>query len=87
MMKPLRALLAVSIILLFSGAKTISQLYDPKAKGENPAEEITYFMKENKLFHLHNNDNCLDWDYDMLPGSCSFLGKYRGLLLVESFGL
>jgi len=40
--------------------------------GENPAEEISYLMKENKLFHLHNNDNYSDWDYDMLPGSVHF---------------
>jgi sugar phosphate isomerase/epimerase len=40
--------------------------------GENPAEEVAYLMKENKLFHLHNNDNYNDWDYDMLPGSVHF---------------
>lgn len=39
---------------------------------ENPAEEIVYLMKEKKLFHLHNNDNYADWDYDMLPGSVHF---------------
>ena len=37
--------------------------------GENPAEEICYLMKEGKLFHLHNNDNYSDWDYDLLPAS------------------
>ena len=29
-------------------------------------------MNNNKLFHLHNNDNYADWDYDMLPGSVHF---------------
>jgi sugar phosphate isomerase/epimerase len=40
--------------------------------GENPAEEINYLIKENKLFHLHSNDNYSDWDYDMLPGTVHF---------------
>ena len=40
--------------------------------GENPAEEICYLIKEKKLFHIHNNDNYRDWDYDMLPGSVHF---------------
>jgi len=40
--------------------------------GENPAEEAVYLMNENRLVHLHSNDNYGDWDYDMIPGSVHF---------------
>lgn len=40
--------------------------------GENPAEEASLLMRENKLFHLHSNDNYGDWDYDMVPASVHF---------------
>ena len=39
---------------------------------ENPAEEAVYLMRENRLVHLHSNDNYGDWDYDMIPGSVHF---------------
>jgi len=39
---------------------------------ENPAEEAVYLMNENRLVHLHSNDNYADWDYDMIPGSVHF---------------
>ncbi len=39
---------------------------------ENPAEEAALLIREKRLFHLHNNDNYGDWDYDMIPGSVHF---------------
>ena len=39
---------------------------------ENPAEEAALLMRENRLCHLHSNDNYGDWDYDMIPGSVHF---------------
>ncbi len=39
---------------------------------ENPAEEAAYLINENKLFHLHSNDNYSDWDYDLQPASVHF---------------
>ena len=39
---------------------------------ENPAEEAVYLMNENRLVHLHSNDNYGDWDYDMIPASVHF---------------
>ena len=39
---------------------------------ENPAEEAMHLLRENKLFHLHSNDNYSDWDYDLQPASVHF---------------
>lgn len=36
---------------------------------ENPAESAVKAMRDQRLFHLHLNDNYRDWDHDMLPGS------------------
>ncbi|MEA4972689.1 MAG: sugar phosphate isomerase/epimerase family protein [Candidatus Metalachnospira sp.] len=41
--------------------------------GENPAEEIALLMSENRLFHLHFNDNYIIADDDMPVGSVHFL--------------
>ena len=39
---------------------------------ENPAEEAVYLFYKNRLFHLHQNDNYADWDFDMMPASVHF---------------
>lgn len=54
--------------------------------GENPAEEIAYLMKENKLFHLHSNDNYGDWDYDMLPGTVHFWENIEAFYWLHKLG-
>lgn len=40
---------------------------------ENPAEVIAFLMNENRLFHLHFNDNYLIADDDMPVGSVHYL--------------
>lgn len=40
--------------------------------GENPAESAVLLAMENRLFHLHFNDNYGDWDWDMIPGTVHY---------------
>lgn len=39
---------------------------------ENPAESAVLLNKENRLFHLHFNDNYREFDWDMIAGSVHF---------------
>jgi len=39
---------------------------------ENPAESAVLLHNENKLFHLHFNDNYREFDWDMIVGSVHF---------------
>lgn len=42
---------------------------------ENLAATVALAQKENKLFHLHMNDNYTDMDWDMPFGSVHFIGS------------
>ncbi len=53
---------------------------------ENPAEEAVYLMNENRLVHLHSNDNYADWDYDMIPGSVHFWEQIELFYWLEKLG-
>lgn len=40
--------------------------------GERPAQSLTLLHRENRLFHVHLNDNDKNWDWDMMPGAYNF---------------
>ena len=39
---------------------------------ENPAESAALLAAENRLFHIHFNDNYGEWDWDMMPATVRF---------------
>ena len=53
---------------------------------ENPAEEAALLIREGRLFHLHNNDNYGDWDYDMIPASVHFWEQLEFYYTLEKYG-
>lgn len=39
---------------------------------EEPADSASFLGKTGKLFYVHINDNCRNWDWDMIPGTVNF---------------
>lgn len=39
---------------------------------ESPAESAVLLQGENRLFHIHFNDNYGEWDWDMMPATIRF---------------
>lgn len=54
--------------------------------GENPAESVYLAQREDRLFHIHFNDNYGTWDDDMLVGSVRLWQTLEFLYLLEETG-
>lgn len=54
--------------------------------GENPAEAAALFIREQKLFQVHLNDNYRDWDQDLIVGGISFWETLEFLYWIEQSG-
>lgn len=53
---------------------------------ENPAESAILLHNEDRLFHLHFNDNYGDWDWDMTTGSIHFWETLELCFWLEKMG-
>jgi len=51
--------------------------------GENPAESLALLHRENKLFHIHINDNDGKWDWDLVAGSRNVLSYLEFLYYLK----
>ena len=53
---------------------------------ENLADSMTLCQRFGKLFYLHWNDNCRDWDHDMIVGSIHLWETLEALYWLNKFG-
>ena len=63
---------AAKVVLLLKGLDKVGVLLDVGhsiAAGENPAEAAALLASYDKLDYIHLNDNCGDWDDDMILGA------------------
>ena len=53
--------------------------------GENPAESLALLMEEDRLFHVHINDNNGKWDWDLIAGGNDTLSYVEFLYYLRKY--
>jgi xylose isomerase len=53
---------------------------------ESPAESAALLQAENRLFHIHFNDNYGEWDWDMMPGTIRFWENLEFVFWLQHIG-
>lgn len=53
---------------------------------ENPAESVVILNRQNRLFHLHFNDNYRNWDDDLIVGSVHLWETLELVYWLEEIG-